>query len=65
MAFCAIFINESAGWQNNVWPSRLWRRFREKYGEPDTITNFFFGSHSRPSSRIQGLENEIALNYRK
>jgi len=43
---------------------RLWRRFREKYGEPDSVTNFFFGSHSRPSNRIASLEREIELNYK-
>ncbi len=41
----------------------LWEKFREKYGEPDTITNFFFGSHSRPSDRIRNLQVELALNY--
>jgi Zn-dependent protease with chaperone function len=41
----------------------LWERFREKYGESDTITNFFVGSHSRPSDRIRNIEGEIALNY--
>lgn len=41
----------------------LWGRFREKYGEADTVLNFFLGSHSRPTDRIRNLELEIALNY--
>lgn len=41
----------------------LWERFREKYGEPDSITNFFLGSHSRPSDRIRNLQLELAMNY--
>ncbi len=41
----------------------LWERFREKYGESDTISNFFVGSHSRPSDRIRNIEREIELNY--
>jgi len=41
----------------------LWERFREKYGESDTITNFFMGSHSRPTDRIRNIEREIDLNY--
>lgn len=42
----------------------LWAKFREKYGEPDKVTNFFFGSHSRPSDRIRNIEREIGTNYR-
>ncbi|GAB4242853.1 MAG: hypothetical protein Kow00109_18600 [Acidobacteriota bacterium] len=42
---------------------RLWERFREKYGEPDKVTNFFVGSHSRPSDRIRNIEKELAINY--
>lgn len=41
----------------------LWERFREKYGEPDKVTNFFVGSHSRPTDRIRNIERELALNY--
>lgn len=41
----------------------LWGRFREKYGQHDKVTNFFFGSHSRPSDRIRNIERELALNY--
>lgn len=42
----------------------LWGKFRAKYGEPDKITNFFFGSHSRPSDRIRNIEREVRTNYR-
>jgi Zn-dependent protease with chaperone function len=42
----------------------LWARFRDKYGETDVVTNFFVGSHSRPSDRIRNIERELALNYR-
>jgi hypothetical protein len=41
----------------------LWAKFREKYGEPDKVTNFFLGSHSRPSDRIRNIQEQIALNY--
>ncbi len=41
----------------------LWAKFRDRYGEADKITNFFFGSHSRPSDRIENIRNEIARNY--
>ncbi len=43
--------------------TRLWGKFRDRYGESDTISNFFFGSHSRPTDRIQNIEAEIARNY--
>lgn len=42
----------------------LWGKFRDAYGESDEITNFFLGSHSRPSDRIANIEREIRLNYR-
>lgn len=42
----------------------LWDRFREKYGENDRVTNFFLGSHSRPSDRIEAIEEQIRINYR-
>lgn len=42
----------------------LWEKFREKYGESDSVSNFFFGSHSRPSDRIENIEKELDLNYR-
>lgn len=41
----------------------LWARFRQKYGETNTVMNFFLGSHSRPTDRIRNLERELALNY--
>jgi Zn-dependent protease with chaperone function len=40
----------------------LWAKFREKYGEQDKMTNFFTGSHSRPSDRIANIERELARN---
>jgi Zn-dependent protease with chaperone function len=43
---------------------RLWSRFRDKYGERDKVTNFFLGSHSRPSDRIKNIERELDINYR-
>jgi len=42
---------------------RLWRRFAEKYGDQDQVTNFFFGDHSLSSKRAAALEKEIARNY--
>lgn len=41
----------------------LWKKFRKKYGEESTMSNFLFGSHSRPSDRIRNLERELRLNY--
>lgn len=41
----------------------LWAKFRDAYGEPDEISNFFLGSHSRPSDRIENIQREIRLNY--
>jgi Zn-dependent protease with chaperone function len=41
----------------------LWRRFAEKYGDSDQVTNFFFGDHSLSSKRAADLEREIAHNY--
>ena len=52
-----------AGFDVTVGPG-LWARFREKYGEADSVTNFFIGSHSRPTDRIRNIERELALNYR-
>lgn len=42
----------------------LWNKFRQRYGEQNQVTNFFVGSHSRPSDRISNIEREIAVNYR-
>ena len=39
------------------------KKFAEKYGDQDAVTNFFFSDHSRSSARIRNLEREIALNY--
>lgn len=41
----------------------LWEKFRRKYGESDRVSNFFAGSHSRPSDRIRNIQREIAINY--
>lgn len=45
--------------------SRVWERFRERYGDPEVVQNFFQGSHSRPSDRLRNLNREIKLNYSK
>lgn len=42
---------------------QLWERFRQKYGNGDQVTNFFFGGHSRPSDRIKNIRRELAVNY--
>jgi len=42
----------------------LWGKFKQKYGESDKVSNFFVGSHSRPSDRIKNIEKELAVNYR-
>jgi Zn-dependent protease with chaperone function len=41
----------------------LWAKFRDKYGEEDKVSNFFAGSHSRPSDRIRNIQKQIELNY--
>lgn len=41
----------------------LWEKFRKKYGERDSFTNFFVGSHPTPSERIRNLQREISMNY--
>ncbi len=43
--------------------TRLWGKFRDRYGESDSVTNFFVGSHSRPSDRIRNIERELDRNY--
>jgi Zn-dependent protease with chaperone function len=43
---------------------QMWARFRDKYGEQNSVTNFFVGSHSRPSDRIKNINRELELNYR-
>ena len=42
---------------------KLWRRFAEKYGDQDQVTNFFFGNHSVSMKRAAKLDEEIANNY--
>ena len=51
-----------AGYDVHQGPS-LWAKFREKYGESDSVKTFFFGSHSRPTDRIRNIEEELAINY--
>jgi hypothetical protein len=51
-----------AGFDVNQAPG-LWRRFRDRYGDPDRVTNFFEGDHSRSTERARNAEREIAWNY--
>jgi Zn-dependent protease with chaperone function len=51
-----------AGYDVTTGPA-LWAKFKQKYGEQDRLTNFFAGSHSRPSDRIRNIERELSLNY--
>jgi Zn-dependent protease with chaperone function len=51
-----------AGYDVSEGP-RLWERFRQRYGNGDKVTNFFFGGHSRPSDRIKSIRRELAINY--
>ncbi len=41
----------------------LWQKFRKKYGEDDTMSNFLFGSHSRPTDRIRNINRELRRTY--
>jgi beta-barrel assembly-enhancing protease len=41
----------------------LWKKFKEKYGEEDKITNFFTGDHSRPTERIKNIQRQLKWNY--
>jgi predicted Zn-dependent protease len=41
----------------------LWLR-RQREGEQDVVSNFFFGTHSRASDRIRNVELELKRNYR-
>lgn len=43
---------------------KLWRRFAEKYGDGDKVTNFLFGDHSLSEKRADDLQSEIKHNYR-
>ena len=51
-----------AGYDYQKAPA-LGRRFAEKYGDQDGVTNFFFGDHSLSAARADGLEKEIANNH--
>jgi len=50
------------GWDIRKGPG-LWKRFSQKYGEPDAVTNFFFGDHSQSSARARNIERELTMNY--
>jgi len=52
------------GFDVNQGP-KLWKRFAEKYGSQDQVSNFFFGSHSTAEARVKNLTREIELNYKK
>ena len=41
----------------------LWEKFRQKYGDQNSFTNFFIGSHPTPSERIGNMKREISMNY--
>jgi Zn-dependent protease with chaperone function len=51
-----------AGYDPTKGPG-LWKKFKDKYGETDKITNFFTGDHSRPTERIKNINRQIQLNY--
>jgi Zn-dependent protease with chaperone function len=51
-----------AGYEYRKGPA-LWRRFAQKYGDQDKVSNFFFGDHSLSAKRAKELEEEIANNY--
>jgi len=42
----------------------LWKKFADKYGDGNKVTNFFFGDHSTAMQRARALQQEIAFNYR-
>ena len=52
-----------AGYDVSKGPE-LWMKFREKYGEQDSLSNFFGGTHSRPTDRIRNIRRELRRNYR-
>ena len=52
-----------AGFDVSKGPA-LWNKFRKKYGEDSTMSNFLFGSHSRPTDRIRNIRRELRRNYR-
>lgn len=41
----------------------VWQRFREKYGQENRLTNFFFSDHSQAEARERNLNRELQLNY--
>ena len=43
----------------------MWARVRGRFGELDSVSNFFQGRHSRPSDRIRNIQRELVLNYQK
>jgi Zn-dependent protease with chaperone function len=43
--------------------SRMWRRVLTREGQPDVVSNFFLGDHSRSSDRIRNIDQQIRLNY--
>ena len=51
-----------AGYDVSKAPN-LWKRFAEKYGDGNKVTNFFFGDHSLALQRAKALQKEIAWNY--
>jgi predicted Zn-dependent protease len=51
-----------AGYDVSKAPA-LWKRFAERYGDGDKVTNFFFGDHSLAQDRAKNLQREIAANY--
>jgi predicted Zn-dependent protease len=52
-----------AGFDISKGPA-FWQRWRDRDGDLDRVTNFFLGSHSRPSDRKRNIEQELRLNYR-
>jgi len=51
-----------AGYDVSKAPA-LWKRFAEKYGDGNKVTNYFFGDHSLAQDRAKNLQREIAHNY--
>jgi Zn-dependent protease with chaperone function len=52
-----------AGYDYRKAPA-LWRRFADKYGDSDKVSNFFFGNHSLSAKRAEELTREIENNYK-
>jgi predicted Zn-dependent protease len=51
-----------AGYEVTKAPA-LWKRFAQKYGDGNKVTNYFFGDHSLAEERAKNLQREIAYNY--